>query len=334
MTKAAALSNAKEILINYLAAASLLLLGFGFYTYYPYFVAFFSDQARDLFVYFVVAYLVLLPFFYSTLPPGYVTKCRLFWQAVINCLRRPLTRPEKVALLAVAVKFFFLPLMIAWLFNHARETLINFENLISTGAFFPTGYWLLFNIIFLVDVGCFTIGYAIEHPRLDNEIRSVEPTAFGWIVTLICYPPFNNATQQMLGWHSSDYPNFDSPFAQYLSAGAILLALAIYAWASAALNLKASNLTHRGIVDKGPYAWVRHPAYIAKNFSWWIGSLPILYAYAQSSASQFVYGVLGVLGWTTIYYLRAITEERHLGMDPEYRRYCERVKYKFIPGVW
>lgn len=334
MAKSAALTNGKEILINYLAAASLLAIGFFIYCFHPYYVAFFSAQSRELFAYFVGAYLVLLPFYYGTLPVGYETKSRLFWLAAVNFLRRPLSSQEKVAVLAVVVKLFFLPLMIAWLFNHARDTIFHLDALMASGNFFPSGFWLAFNIVFLIDVGCFTVGYAVEHPRLGNEIRSVEPTALGWIVTLICYPPFNGATQQMLGWHANDYPAFDQPLAQYVAAAFILVALGIYAWASVALNLKASNLTHRGIVDTGPYAWVRHPAYIAKNFSWWIGSLPVLYGYAAHDISDLIYGVIGIAGWTAIYYLRAITEERHLRADPDYLAYCEKVRYKFIPGVW
>jgi protein-S-isoprenylcysteine O-methyltransferase Ste14 len=42
----------------------------------------------------------------------------------------------------------------------------------------------------------------------------------------------------------------------------------------------------------------------------------------------------GFVAWATIYFLRAITEERFLGKDPEYVAYCQRVKYRFIPGVY
>jgi protein-S-isoprenylcysteine O-methyltransferase Ste14 len=38
--------------------------------------------------------------------------------------------------------------------------------------------------------------------------------------------------------------------------------------------------------------------------------------------------------WSLLYFLRAITEERHLGNDPDYREYCKKVRYRFVPGVW
>ena len=59
--------------------------------------------------------------------------------------------------------------------------------------------------------------------------------------------------------------------------------MAIYASASVALNFKASNLTHRGIIATGPYRFIRHPAYICKNMAWWIGSIPAVVAGFQAS---------------------------------------------------
>jgi protein-S-isoprenylcysteine O-methyltransferase Ste14 len=44
--------------------------------------------------------------------------------------------------------------------------------------------------------------------------------------------------------------------------------------------------------------------------------------------------LLALCGWTTIYALRAITEERHLLLlDNGYAQYMQRVKWRFIPRV-
>jgi protein-S-isoprenylcysteine O-methyltransferase Ste14 len=79
---------------------------------------------------------------------------------------------------------------------------------------------------------------------------------------------------------------------------------------------------------------VRHPAYAAKNFSWWCVMFPVaLYqAGAQKSAAPLLQ-VLGLVGLTFIYYMRARTEEKHLRKDPEYRAYMKKVPWRFIPGV-
>jgi protein-S-isoprenylcysteine O-methyltransferase Ste14 len=115
----------------------------------------------------------------------------------------------------------------------------------------------------------------------------------------------------------------------------VLASLAIFSWASVTLGFKASNLTNRGIVGHGPYSVVRHPAYAAKNLAWWIGAIPAVYfAFLTGGASRGIPAVLFTLGWTGIYVLRAITEERHLLMiDNGYAQYMARVRWRFIPGV-
>ena len=58
--------------------------------------------------------------------------------------------------------------------------------------------------------------------------------------------------------------------------------------------------------------------------------------HAQSFAEGLLIAFLQIVGlvmMTWVYYLRAITEERHLGVDPEYVAYCKQVPYRFIPGV-
>ncbi|HTH62289.1 MAG TPA: isoprenylcysteine carboxylmethyltransferase family protein [Paraburkholderia sp.] len=79
------------------------------------------------------------------------------------------------------------------------------------------------------------------------------------------------------------------------------------------------------VVDSGPYAIVRHPMYAAAMLffigtplmlgSWWgLACMPLLTA---------------ALGY------RAVREERVLveGL-PGYREYRQRVRYRFVPGVW
>ena len=47
------------------------------------------------------------------------------------------------------------------------------------------------------------------------------------------------------------------------------------------------------------------------------------------------YTFVSLIGWSAIYVLRAITEERHLLMiDNGYREYARQVRWRFIPGVW
>ena len=153
-------------------------------------------------------------------------------------------------------------------------------------------------------------------------------------MALACYPPFNALTGQILSWEPVDFPQFEIP-AVHVSVNFLLLTLmAIYTSASVALNFKASNLTHRGIVSWGPYRFIRHPAYTCKNLAWWIGSIPTVVIGIQVSLWQVVLVLSSMVGWTLIYVMRALTEEDHLRkVDDEYDRYCQKVRYRFIPGV-
>ena len=60
---------------------------------------------------------------------------------------------------------------------------------------------------------------------------------------------------------------------------------------------------------------------------------PVIWeVWTQKNATPLL-GVVGMVVMSTIYYWRAITEERHLMRDEEYRRYMKKVPYRFIPGV-
>lgn len=171
-------------------------------------------------------------------------------------------------------------------------------------------------------------------PALKNKIKSVEPTLIWWAVAILCYPPFNSTVTDIVWWYSTDFPKFEN-VTMLIGLNVLLLVLmSIYARASLALWFKASNLTNRWIVVKGPYKYVRHPAYICKNTAWVIGSIPMIYAgFVYENTSLFAV-LLSLLVWIFLYYMRAITEENHLSADPEYRAYKKKVRYKFIPGIY
>lgn len=258
-------------------------------------------------------------------------------------LRAGLSPAAKQAGLALLLKFFFAPLMINWCLNHVGDMAnsvaqlfvgVN-EGITGRQLFDSSLFWACFQLILFVDTLLFTIGYIVEVPALHNRIRTVDPTFFGWAICLACYPPFNDFTGRFLEWQSSDFPQFENTAVHFAANISLLVALAIYSWASVALGFKASNLTNRGIVAHGPYSYVRHPAYAAKNLAWWIGAVPNLYfIFASGDVRNAAYALLALCGWTAIYALRAITEERHLLLtDNGYSEYMARVKWRFIPGI-
>jgi protein-S-isoprenylcysteine O-methyltransferase Ste14 len=265
-----------------------------------------------------------------------------FARAALSLRRPGFSRDDQVAVLATLLKMFYGPLMVMSLLGYGVGVAAHGQALLAdlgTGEALRTlfdrhGFWFLMRLILVVDVLCFTVGYLVELPRLDNRIRSVDPTWLGWAAALLCYPPLNQVTGAILGSQVSDFPQFDNPTV-HLALNLLLLVLMTgYASASVALGFKASNLTHRGIVSRGPYALVRHPAYLFKNLAWWIGAVPMVSAAFTQSLVDGVQAVASVIGWTMLYVMRALTEEDHLrSVDGDYAAYAARVRYRFIPGV-
>lgn len=272
----------------------------------------------------------------------YLLGRRFYWQwfnkRPIFIALRPFFRPlsSRMVWFGLMVKGFFLPLMTTFFLGNARnyiQALWNFLAAIRqkgalSEAFYPTMvrlYELCYQGLFLVDVSLAVIGYAITTRFLNNGTRKVEYTALGWWACILCYKPFNDLTTWYLRWPEQNLHALpDSPLKIFLMALVIFL-LYIYVWATLAFGVRFSNLTHRGIFTQGPYRFIRHPAYISKNLSWWIEHIPGITSFANA---------LWLLGWNFIYFIRAITEERLLRSDPAYQKYCEKVRWRFIPGIF
>jgi protein-S-isoprenylcysteine O-methyltransferase Ste14 len=227
-----------------------------------------------------------------------------------------LNQKEKTAILFIVVKFFFLPLMFQFLYQNFNDLVRIFSE--------PFIYAFFLILLFTIDTAIFAFGYTFEFNFLRNKVRSVEPTIFGWFVALICYPPFNWHVGNFIPWGASDYAFFWNPTLDAILKFIVIILLVVYTTASIFLGPKASNLTNRGIVTTGPYKYVRHPAYICKTSIWWLTLLPVI-------TLPFAFGMFF---WTVIYYFRALTEERHLSLDPDYQDYKKKVKYKFVPFVY
>lgn len=291
---------------------------------------------------------LLAVFFFTEARPG-ISKSLRFWQVIARCLSSwaavratARSQTDRTAVLATLLKALFGPLMTMAFMTASMGLLTNLASIWKLGLdalsfrelFDQYLFWTLFQLIVMADVFVFTAGYLVEMPALDNRIRSVDPTVLGWTAALVCYAPFNVVVGTLLGPPSDEFPRFDSPIAHYSWNFLLLALMAIYTSASVALGFKASNLTHRGIVVRGPYRLVRHPAYACKNLAWWVGSIPIVTAaFAQSSLAG-LEALASIAGWTFLYVLRALTEEDHLrSVDGEYAAYASKVRYRFIPGV-
>lgn len=185
------------------------------------------------------------------------------------------------------------------------------------------GLGFAYDLIFAVDCGFALVGYATESRWLGNKTRSVESTTLGWAACIFCYPPFNNVLGTYLPLDSGPPTTKSESILLALRAGTVLL-FAIYAAATVSFGVRFSNLTNRGIVQRGPYRFVRHPAYLCKCTAWWLEHVPTM-----TLAKAFFLTLL-----CGVYALRAWTEERHLGQDPDYRAYKKKVRWVLFPGLY
>ena len=222
----------------------------------------------------------------------------------------------KQHLLAWAVKLYFLPLMFVYL--------VNYNNFHFDGHDLMSRYDSMYNGIFFIDTAFVCVGYIFANNLIDTNIRSTEPTLLGWVSALICYQPF----WTVIG---SSYINYGSAWGPWLNghpclqamwAFLIILCLIVFVWTTISFGSRFSNLTHRGILVCGPYAYLRHPAYVSKLVSFFLIYVPFV-------GKDLVTIVRSCALWAMlagVYYLRAKTEEAHLrSLGPEYDIYTKEI---------
>ncbi|PIN93916.1 hypothetical protein COU54_01115 [Candidatus Pacearchaeota archaeon CG10_big_fil_rev_8_21_14_0_10_31_24] len=318
---------------HYLSNLILIWTIFFFYKTFDYYQKILSQNTLKTLLYLALAYSILGLIYYSLTPKDNLreTKGTLLIKTLSKiAFFKKIDKKEKISLLFIIVKIFFLPLMINfalanyYALKNQIPQLFHSGNLFSISSFNAISFPLILTLIFFIDTLVFALGYAFEAKFLKNRIISVESTFFGWFVTLICYPPFNSYVTKYLDWYANDYIIFSSESITFIMRILIISLLTIYVSATISLGTKASNLTNRGIVSRGPYKYIRHPAYITKNLSWWATIIPILSWPA----------ILSMSFWSIIYHLRAITEEKHLSQDPAYIEYKKKVKYRYIPFIY
>lgn len=211
-----------------------------------------------------------------------------------------------------------------------------FQNLVAPdwSAFFlsPVGIaTLLITLMFVIDEQIGSVGYILTMKPLDAQIRSANPYLAGWLAALLCYPPFqlmggpDRPLFYLAGTRGDDnwfYALGGFPPLLWVWAALLVFLTGVYAWATVAFGIRFSNLTYRGVLTNGPYAFTRHPAYLSKNLFWWCAAMPFVVdsgSLTDSIRNSFFLGCV-----SAIYFWRAKTEEKHLlGEDPKYREYYE-----------
>lgn len=180
------------------------------------------------------------------------------------------------------------------------------------------------NGLFLIDICFGTLGYVMGLRFLDTHIRTANPYLSAWVVALICYPPFVvMGNQGPLDYRDGLEWFFwidGNELLLWVWGAVLVLFTAVYAWSTVIFGLRFSNLTHRGIITNGPYRFSKHPAYISKNIFWWLVHVPF---FSSAGVEEALRNSILLVLVNVIYYLRAITEEKHLLSDPVYQEYAQ-----------
>lgn len=225
-----------------------------------------------------------------------------------------------------AVKGFYLAFMLSIVPGAFNAVVARPWAEVTSGPVALANYLITF--MFVIDIALATVGYMLTMRPLDAHIRSATPYAAGWVAALICYPPFIlmgpggplDYHPGTMGDQSWAYWLGDFQVLLWLWGGVLVVLTGIYAWATVAFGLRFSNLTHRGILTHGPYAFSKHPAYWSKNAFWWLSTLPFLVTTNSLTDAVRNTALLAVV--SGVYWWRAKTEEWHLSDDPAYRAYA------------
>ena len=236
-------------------------------------------------------------------------------------------------ILGWVIKGFFLPLMFIYMNNYLND----FKSFpFDQTSSFKQVFDLIFMMVFLIDVSFVSAGYLFNFRFTDTHLRSAEPTMLGWTVALVCYDPFWSLIGNTYLYHGGgSWGNWlwDYPVVYAIWGCVIMLLLIIYVWATICFGGRFSNLTHRGIITNGPYQFTKHPAYVAKNISWWLMFVPFI---APNGLAAIKFSI-ALLLLNYIYFLRAKTEERHLSKDPTYVQYAlwmnEHGLFRFVNNI-
>lgn len=235
-------------------------------------------------------------------------------------------------LLNLVVRGYFIPVMVVQVYTGLRDGVALADTALAGTSLLATLGWMT-ALLWLADSLSASTGYALESRWMENRSRSVDLTVSGWVICLSCYPPLNQVTGTLFAFGptvvSSDPAALIIPSLGLLYFLKVLEVIVLSALVYSDLSLGPSgvNITLKKVQARGPYAIVRHPATVCKLTFWWVQSL----FYVGFWTPEMVFGHLM---WNVIYILRALSEERHLKQFPEYREYMQKVRYRFIPGVF
>ena len=228
------------------------------------------------------------------------------------------------------VKGLFLPVM----FTYLALNVPGLSENLSTAFLNPVSAMsYLITIFVVIELTVVVVGYSMTLRVFDAHIRSTNYYLGAWVVTLICYEPFNRVTGVVLDYtldRSWSDVILDYPVLLWVWIVLLTASFIGWVWATTIFGLRWSNLTNRGIITNGTYRYTKHPDYFSKCVFFWLTAAPFLTAF---SFWQAVTGTAAMVVVNLIYFARAKMEEKHLSEDPDYVAYALAMNQRsiFVP---
>jgi len=174
------------------------------------------------------------------------------------------------------------------------------------------------------------LAYTVENRKWGYPFIAIDTSVMAWIACLVCYYPGNRLLDFLYRFAyqgSHEVPMLVVPgevWAICVKSAAVAF-MAVNLLGTVYLGMRYANLSYRGIVNRGPFAFVRHPQYASK-IMWFLLELFPFFGNP--------YYVLFFFLVALIYIYRVMTEEKFLARFDDYRAYRKKVKWRMIPGVW
>jgi len=234
--------------------------------------------------------------------------------------------------LNLASRAFFIPAMVSG-FSPALTSVLKLIYQELNNHQFLLALFLISAILMLLDAFSAVVAYLLESRWLENRSRSIDLTISGWLVCLSCYKPMNDLTSSIFAFAPFIATNSINDMVTnqlnllYTSKIIEVILLGSVIYCDVSLGTSGANITLKKLQTKGLYGIVRHPGYTSKVLMWLVRSI----IYKKFWTAKYL---IGSFVWGSIYFFRAITEERHLRQFSEYRDYCKKVKHRFFPGLF
>lgn len=358
----------KDILKHY--CSSILIYGvlLSILSLSPLFYETIQESWMDYISFFIIyylAYIIIAPVVFFIFKPKSILESRNL--AIVEYIKRQFrknetteeflkniepTEPEKQALMILFIKSFFGFNCLSAIFNKyfvspgydidfIKTFFVQYLQDSSNGGNLLTGF-----VQFIIDTGdmwlkfivglsmlVYAVSYLTETEFFKNKIKSADTTPLGVLSCIACYYPITILTNKFIEVTPDSLLPVNNQIILAILNLLIILVNFVSLIAVLRLGTKVGNLTNRGIVTGFPYNIIRHPDYTMQICYIILTTIP-LFLMSQYSIITKIIITIATLAWVYIYYLRAITEERHLIKDPEYQKYVEKVKYRFIPKLF